>query len=261
MDDSWNSGDPYEYFMGRWSTIMAPVFLKWLNFPSDKNWLDIGCGTGALSQAIEQFCSPQSLTCVDPSEAFLEKSKKRISAKATFKIGSAENIPSTTDSFELIASGLALNFFPDLDKALHEMKRVSQPKGVIAAYVWDYAGRMEFLRYFWDSAYQIDPESEHLDEGKRFSICNEINLAASFKNAGLVNIETTKLDIETVFMNFDDFWNPFLGGQGPAPSYLASLNKQKQQTLKNIIHQKLPFESDGSIKLLGRAIAVKGRCK
>ena len=84
MNDSWNSGDPYEYFMGRWSSLMAPVFLNWLNHSPDKKWIDLGCGTGALSQAIEQYCSPQSLTCVDPSEAFLEKSKKRISANATF---------------------------------------------------------------------------------------------------------------------------------------------------------------------------------
>ena len=261
MNDSWNSGDPYEYFMGRWSTLMAPVFLNWLNHSPDKKWLDIGCGTGALSEAIEQYCSPQSISCVDPSEAFVEKVKERVTSKGIFKVGTAENIPIENDSIDLIVSGLALNFFPNLDSALNEMKRVSKSNGIIAAYVWDYAGRMDFLRYFWDEAYQIDPESEHLDEGKRFSICNEISLATSFKNAGLVDIATTKLDIDTVFMNFDDFWNPFLGGQGPAPSYLTTLSEDKKIALQNNIHKKLSVASDGSIKLTGRALAVQGRCK
>src|SRR5210317_1359963 len=130
MNDSWNSSDPYEYFMGRWSTLMAPEFLKWLNAPSNKKWLDLGCGTGALSKAIENRCNPQSLACVDPSYAFLEKARNRISTNSTFSKGDAESIPFENDSFEFIVSGLALNFFPNFDKALHEMKRVSKSNGV-----------------------------------------------------------------------------------------------------------------------------------
>lgn len=239
---------------------MAPVFLKWLNAPTDKKWLDIGCGTGALSKVIEESYSPQSLACVDPTSAFLEKAKSRISANNKFRIGGAENIPFESDNFDVIVSGLAMNFFPDLDKALREMKRVSKSNGVIAAYVWDYAGRMDFLRVFWDAAYQVDKASENLDEGNRFTICNRKKLATSFENAGLNDIKTTELDINTVFVNFDDFWNPFLGGQGPAPSFLATLPDIKKNALKNLIRKKLPVESNGSIKLIGRAIAIRGKC-
>jgi len=261
INDKWNDGDPYEYFMGRWSTLMAPVFLKWLNLPSDKNWLDIGCGTGALSEAIEQNSKPRNLSCVDPSESFIEKIKNRISIKGDFRVGNVENLPFDNESFEIIVSGLALNFFPNFESALSEMKRVSKPNGVIAAYVWDYSGRMDFLRYFWEAAFQIDSKSHDLDEGIRFPICNSNKLIEAFQKSELIEIESSVLDIDTVFKNFEDYWNPFLGGQGPAPGYLASLSNELQDDLKNKIHERIDFESDGSIKLLGRAIAIKGMLK
>lgn len=261
IDEKWNAGDPYEYFMGRWSSLMAPEFLKWLNVSSNKNWLDVGCGTGALSEAIEQNCKPKNLACIDLSENFIEKVKKRISIASDFRVGSVENLPFENESFDIIVSGLALNFFQNLEKALTELKRVSKQNGIIAAYVWDYSDRMDFLRYFWDAAYQIDPKSRELDEGLRFPICTSENLIKAFENANLKDVECSKLDVNTNFKNFDDYWNPFLGGQGPAPSYLASLNRELQKTLKNNLKEKLKFESNGSINLLGRAIAIRGKLK
>jgi hypothetical protein len=128
----------------------------------------------------------------------------------------------------------------------------------MAAYVWDYAGRMDFLRLFWDSASEVNPDSKNYDEGVRFPICNVDNLRNTFLQAGLTNIEATYLDVYTIFKNFEDYWNPFLGAQGPAPTYLASLADDLQTEIKNILIKKLPIESDGSIKLLARAIAVRG---
>lgn len=261
IHDEWNDGDPYEYFMGRWSSIIALVFLKWLNIPTNKNWLDVGCGTGALSKAIEQNFQPKSLFCIDPSESFIEKVKQRISINGEFRVCNVENMPFQNESFEIIVSGLALNFFPNLERALSEMKRVSKPNGVIAAYVWDYSDRMDFLRIFWDTANQIDPKSRELDEGLRFPICTSENLIEAFEKARLKEVESVKLDINTVFKNFDDYWNPFLGGQGPAPSYLASLNNELQNKLKNKIKERLQIEAEGSIKLLARALAIRGKCK
>ena len=156
-------------------------------------------------------------------------------------------------------SGLTLNFIPNLESALTEMTRISKPGGIIAAYVWDYSGKMELLRYFWDAAILIDPNTSNLDEGARFPICNPDNLKNAFQRAGLYEVEVTKLDITTLFKDFDDYWKPFLGGQGPAPSYLASLSENHQMELRKIIFNKLPVEPDGSIKLLGRAIAIKGK--
>lgn len=256
--DTWNCGDPYEYFMGRWSKLMAPVFLEWLNFPYNMSWLDIGCGTGALSEAIYDKYKPSNLCCIDPSAGFLEKAKARLSDGANFTVGSASNIPETNNTFDIVVSGLALNFFPDLTTAFSEMKRVLKTDGTIAAYVWDYADRMDFLRLFWDAACEIDPHTCALDEGIRFPICNTENLRAAFHEAGLLDIETSYLTINTVFRNFEDYWNPFLGGQGPAPSYLVSLSEDLKNKLKSSILKKLRVESDGSIILLARAIAVRG---
>jgi SAM-dependent methyltransferase len=259
INDEWNDGDPYEYFMGRWSSLMSIEFLKWLNMPSNLNWLDIGCGTGALSEAIEQNYLPYKISGIDPSQGFIEKIKQRISSNCEFRVGNVEKLPFENESFEVIVSGLALNFFPNLERALSELKRVSKSNGVIAAFVWDYSGRMDFLRSFWDAAYQIDPKSRELDEGLRFPICNSDNLINVFENANLKEVKCVKLDIDTVFKDFDDYWNPFLGLQGPAPSYLASLSHVLQEDLKNNIKERLQFESDGSIRLLGRSIAIRGK--
>lgn len=256
--DTWSNGDPYEYFMGRWSRLMAPVFLQWLNPPYGLCWLDIGCGTGALSEVISNTCKPASISCIDPSPAFLENVKQRLSNKADFTIGSASAIPKPDNTFDVIVSGLALNFFPDLPAAFSEMKRVRKKDGMIAAYVWDYAGRMDLLRIFWDAAREVDPQAYKFDEGLRFPVCNAGKLKESFQQAGLTGIQTASLDIITVFKDFDDYWNPFLGGQGPAPGYLASLKKDQQQELKNNIRKKLSPAENGSIKLTARAIAVKG---
>ncbi|MBD0278959.1 MAG: methyltransferase domain-containing protein [Flavisolibacter sp.] len=259
IDDTWNSSDPYEYFMGRWSTLIAPEFLDWLNAPHHLAWLDVGCGTGALSEAIYRKCQPATLCCMDPSAGFLEKAKERLSGAADFIIGDASHIQKVNHSFDIVVSGLALNFFPDLTPAFSEMKRVLREKGTIAAYVWDYADRMEFLRLFWDAACALDPDARNLDEGVRFPICHPNNLSNAFEEAGLKYVATTYLQINTIFRNFDDYWNPFLGGQGPAPGYLASLPEQLQQELKAKVQKKLPFEKDGSIRLLARAIAVQGK--
>ncbi|WP_163717240.1 class I SAM-dependent methyltransferase [Mangrovibacterium lignilyticum] len=261
IDDKWNNGDPYDYFMGRWSTLMAPKFVSWLNAPANSSWIDIGCGTGALSQAIEQHGTPQRIAGVDPSASFIAQVSKRLATGAEFRLGTADHLPFGNESFEIAVSGLALNFFPNLDQALAEIKRVLKPHGLVGAYVWDYAGRMDFLRYFWDAAFEVDPTSEKLDEGIRFPLCHSVRLTEAFQQAGLVEIESTVLDIDTVFTDFDDYWNPFLGGQGPAPGYLSSLSPELQAKLKNTLSEKLPTQADGSIKLLGRALAIKGKCR
>ncbi|MCU7550706.1 class I SAM-dependent methyltransferase [Chitinophagaceae bacterium LB-8] len=247
--------------MGRWSTLMADVFLQWLNFPYHKSWLDLGCGTGALSEAISNSCKPDRLSCVDTSSEFLSKAKEKNLPKTDFYIGSSSNIPISDNTFDIVVSGLALNFFPDIISAFSEMKRVVKPGGTIAAYVWDYSGKMEFLRLFWDTVREIDTEGYKFDEGVRFPICNTEQLHQIFEEADLIDVESSYLDIATVFKNFDDFWNPFLGGQGPAPSYLALLSPETQEQLKSAIQKKMPIEFDGLIKLKARAIAIQGQLK
>lgn len=258
VNDNWNSGDPYEYFMGRWSKQLAPLFLDWLNAQPDESWLDLGCGTGALSEAIHLLQRPSWLTCLDASPAFIDQVAKKAWPDTDYLVGIAQQIPVQDQSYDLVVSALAFNFFDDLAAALEEMKRVLKPEGTIAAYVWDYAGEMEFLRIFWHTVVELDPAAAPLDEGNRFPICNPTRLEEAFHAVALHQIQSGYLVMTTRFMHFDDYWNPFLGGQGPAPSYLGSLSPVQQTRLREAIREKLPVESDGSIQLIARAIAIRG---
>ena len=258
--DPWESGDPYELFMGRWSRLIAAEFIHWLSIPSDQSWIDIGCGTGSLSKTILTLASPAHILALDPSIRFIETARRAIDdPRVNFEVGIASRLPASTNTFDAIVSGLVLNFIPDPIQAVNEMRRVDRRDGVVAAYVWDYAQGMEMLRYFWDAAIALDPSIRELDEGLRFPICQPERLKRLFVKAGLREIKVQAIEVMTVFRDFDDYWLPFLGGQGPAPGYVASLNSKRRVALKNALRERLPISDDGSIELQARAWAVKGR--
>lgn len=258
MKDSWKSGDPYEYFMGRWSTLAAQGFLDWLSPLQNLKWLDVGCGLGALSEAVLKRYNPQNITAIDQSDAFIHTAQKRLGDKVICKIGNALDLPIENRSIDFTISGLVLNFIPDVSKAIKEMKRVTAEGGMVAIYVWDYAGKMDFLQIFWEAAEELNTDSSKFNEAKRFADCNFEVLNKYFTEAGFEQVDTTPIDINTHFANFNDYWDPFLGGQGPAPTYLMSLLESERENLKNLIYQKLPIQNDGSIPLAARVLAVKG---
>jgi SAM-dependent methyltransferase len=256
--DSWNQGDPYERYVGRWSRLVADGFLRWLDLPPSLRWLDVGCGTGALTAAIQDTCRPARLVGVDPSEGFLAKARTRLGDAVTLHVASALDLPLPDAGFDVVVSGLALNFVPDPARGLREMWRTVAAGGTLAAYVWDYAGRMELMRHFWDAAVGLDGAARELDEGVRFPVCRPEALQLLFAGAGLASTEVTPIDISTRFADFDDYWAPFLGGQGPAPAYAMSLDEISRNRLRDRIRQRLPVASDGSISLVARAWAVRG---
>ena len=256
--DTWEQGGTYELYVGRWSRAVAQRFLSWLGIPPGRQWLDVGCGTGALCAAILEHSSPASLAGLEPSEGFLGAARANLGSRAELYRGSAEQIPLPSGFVDVVVSGLVLNFVPDPDAALTEMTRVVRAGGTIAAYVWDYAGRMELMRLFWDAAVALDPEAASLDEGIRFPLCRPEALAALFAGAGLRRVETAAIDIATRFANFEDYWHPFLGGQGPAPAYAMSLDEPARARLRERIRSQLRAQADGSIALAARAWAVKG---
>jgi SAM-dependent methyltransferase len=197
------------------------------------------------------------MTGVEPSEGFLKTAKENLAGRAVLHQGSATSIPLRDASVDVVVSGLVLNFVPDQRAALHEMARVTSEGGTIAAYVWDYSGKMEFMRHFWDVAGKLDPGAAKMDEGNRFPLCRPEALEKLFASAGLDEIEVRAIDIPTLFANFDDYWQPFLGGQGPAPAYAMSLDETARARLRDRIRARLPTEANGSISLTARAWAAR----
>ena len=258
--DTWAAGKLYEPYVGRWSRLVARDFLAWLGMPSKLDWLDVGCGTGALTEVILREANPLSVKGVDPSAGFVEHAKAHIAdSRATFEVADAQSLQVGTGRFDVAVAGLVLNFVPKPALAVSEMARAVRQRSTVAAYVWDYAGKMELMRYFWDAAVELDAAALPLDEGRRFPLCQPEPLATLFTLGGLREVQVRPIDVPTRFRDFDDYWTPFLGGQGPAPGYAMSLSEERRGALRERIRGKLPIGSDGSIQLIARAWAVRGR--
>ena len=259
VKDTWSSGAAYEPYVGRWSRLVAREFLAWLAIPSGRRWLDVGCGTGALVQTILRVAEPSDVTGVDRSEGYIAYARAAVpDAHVRFLAGDAQALPVESDDYDVVVSGLVLNFVPDPAQAVAEMTRASRPAGTVAAYVWDYADQMQFRRYFWDAASALDPQARALDEGPRFPVCRPEGLERIFSAANLRDVVIRAIDIPTVFRSFDDYWTPFLGGQGAAPSYAMSLDEERRMALRDRIRAALPSAPDGSIPLMARAWAARG---
>lgn len=256
--DAWQAGESYDAYMGRWSRRIAPQFLDRLDAAKGLDWLDVGCGTGALSEAILAGCGPSCLTAVDSSSGFISRAREMVAdPRVTFLVGDAQALPVGSAAFDLVVSGLMLNFVPDMPKALGEMKRAARPNGRVCFYVWDYpGGGLEFVRAFWTVAAALDPDAADLTEARRFANCEPSALTEMTSAAGLVSIACEAIEAPTVFRDFDDYWRPFTLGGGPAPGYCASLAPDKRERLRENLRESLPVLADGSIALKVRAWAV-----
>jgi SAM-dependent methyltransferase len=252
--DTWAAGAAYEQFIGRWSRPVAAEFVRWLAVPAGRRWLDVGCGTGALTEIVLAAADPDGVVAVDPSDGFVRYAAAQISdPRARIALGSGTELP--PGPFDVVVSGLVLNFVPDPAAALAAM-RAAAPGGLIAAYVWDYAEGMGLLREFWDAAVRLDPAAVELDEARRFPLCRPDALDALWHSAGLTHVALRAIEVPTVFGRFEDFWSPFLGGTGPAPTYVAGLTPARRTALRETLRSRL---GDGVIKMRARAWAVRGQ--
>jgi len=260
----WASGARYESYVGRWSKLVCKQFLAWLNAPLHAKWLDVGCGTGILTQTILDTAYPQKVLAIDSSEAYIDFARKQVKdPRVSFRLGDAQALPVESDSsYDAAISGLVLNFVPKPTQVLNEMVRAVRIGGLVAAYVWDYADQMQLIRYFWNAAVELDKTVLALDEGRCFPLCQPEALRELFQSSNsnnhLGNVDIRAIDIPTVFRNFDDYWSPFLSGQGPAPNYTMSLVEERRNALREYLRLTLPIASDGSIHLIARAWAVRG---
>lgn len=245
--------------MGRWSRLLAAEVVAWLEPVSGLRWLDVGCGTGALSEAVLAGTAPVSVVGVDPSAAYVAAAAARVdNGRVSFRVGEATTLPLSDSCVDQVVCGLVLNFVPDAVVAVREMRRVLVAGGRATAYVWDYSSGMQMLRYFWDAVVSEDPAAASLDEGTRFPICQPDRLQRCFADAGLDDLDARPVAVPTIFRDFDDYWAPFLGGQGPAPGYCAALAQESRDRLRARLQVTLPQEPDGTIKLSARAWAVSG---
>jgi trans-aconitate methyltransferase len=259
-DDPWTSGQAYERYVGRWSRPVAREFIHWLEQPAGLRWFDAGCGTAALTQTILENARPSAVHGVDRSSAFVTLARSRVQdPSAAFIVADATRLPARNAAYQAVVSGLVLNFLPDPVAAIREWLRVLVHDGVLAVYVWDYDRGMQMMRIFWDAAVALDPDAATVDESARFSLCNPTALTNLLVEAGGTAVGTRSIEVETRFSDFDDYWQPFLAGTGPAPAYVASLDEPGRSALRERIRAALPFAADGSIPLRARAWAARAQ--
>ena len=257
--DRWSGGDAYERWVGRWSRLVARNFVDWLAVAPGRRWLDVGCGTGALSATVLGRADPATIVGIDPSADFLAHARDRVpDPRASFAVGNAQALPLEDGSADVVVAGLVLNFVPDPAAGLAEMVRVVSPGGVVAAYVWDYAEGMQLMRHFFDAAIALDPAAVAEDEAVRFPICRPEPLRQAFEAAGLASVEVRGIEVATVFASFDEYWTPFLSGVGAAPAFAMRMDEGHRNAIRDRLRATLPAEPDGSIHLTARAWAARG---
>ena len=256
----WGNSEAYEAYMGRWSRPVAGVALAWLGLPPGLSWLDVGCGTGAVTEVILDAADPREILGVDPSADFLATAAGQIAdPRVHFAVGDARALPVPDEAYDAVVAGLVLHFVPDPPPAVSEMVRAVRRGGTVAAYVWDFAGERQFTRYFWQVATALDPAAADYDPGRVCSLCHPEPLAALFAGADLQAVTVQAVAVPIVFRDFDDYWQPLLlGGSSPAQRYTASQGEGQQSALRERLHATLPIADDGSIPLLGRLWAVRG---
>jgi SAM-dependent methyltransferase len=254
--------EAYERFMGRWSRQIAPALVKFATVSPKHAVLDVGSGTGALTSAVLQAAPGARVTGIDPSGAYVQFANQRLgTAQVRFLVGDAQKMEFPDRSFDRTLSLFVMNLIPDHTKALAEMKRVTRPGGVIAAAVWDYGEGMEMLRLFWDEVVALNPAADARDE-RHMPLCRSGQLAALWRAGGLEQVQEQPLTIPQPFASFDDYWSPFLGGQGPAGAYVRSLSETDRQALATRLRSRLAGgRNDQAFTLNARAWAVKGVVK
>jgi SAM-dependent methyltransferase len=249
----------YEAYMGRWSRLLVPAYMAFVGVKDGQRVLDVGTGTGAVASTLEAKLGSSEIVGVDPSAGFIGYAKKNArSSRASFEVGDAQALRFGDASFDQALALLVMNFIPDHDKAIGEMRRVTRPGGIVSACVWDYGAGMESLRFFWDEVVALDPAAAAKDE-RNMKLSREGQLGEAWRKAGLTDVREKALGIEQAFKSFDDYWGPFLKGTGPGGAYVASLDEERRRQLETRLRKRLlGNRTDGAFTLKARVWCVRG---
>ncbi len=256
----WRGADAYQAYMGRWSRPMAQAFIAWFAVANADRWLDVGCGTGALTAAVLDAANPIAVIGIDPSSEFLDAAQTLVSdPRVQFVAGDACALPVATGSYDAAVAGLVLNHVPNPAPAVIEMVRAARSGGAVGAYVWDYSGEMQLVRYFWEAVAATDAEAATHDPRAHYHICQPKPLADLFRAAGLRDVEVDAIDLPMRFRDFDDYWRPHtMTGPAAVQRYVSALDDERKTALREQLRIMLPIATDGTIDLIGRAWAVRG---
>lgn len=247
----------YERFMGRWSRLLAPGYIEFAGVKDGDRVLDVGTGTGSLAVAIEARMPKSEITGIDPSPAFIAFAQKN-AKRARYEVGDAQAMKLGDALFDSTVSLLVMNFIPDHNKAIAEMRRVTRPGGRVSACVWDYNAGMEMLRVFWDEVVALDPAAEPRDE-RHMKLSREGQLGDLWRKAGLVNVKEGAVVIDQAYASFADYWGPFTSGAGPGGAYVVALPDDRRRQLEARIRKRLlDARQDGPFTLKAKAWCVVG---
>jgi SAM-dependent methyltransferase len=244
--------DAYDRFMGRYSRRLAASFADLAAVGAGQRALDVGCGPGALTAELVRRLGPGRVAAVDPSPPFVEAARER-NPGVDVRLGAAEELPFDDGTFDVALAQLVVHFMADPVAGLREMARVTRPGSVVAACVWDHAGGQGPLSAFWSAVHEADPDAP--DESG-LAGAREGHLAELFGRAGIGDIEQTLLDVDVEHPSFEEWWEPFTLGVGPAGAYAAGLAPEEQDRLRERCRALLP---PAPFTLTARAWAVRGR--
>ncbi|HEV2908505.1 MAG TPA: methyltransferase domain-containing protein [Candidatus Eremiobacteraceae bacterium] len=256
LSSTFSVPEAYERYIGRWSARLAPGFLSFAGARDGERLLDVGCGTGSLSLALAAAAPSAEIEGIDPSSPFVEYARSRPNAgRIKFSVGDAQALPYPDNAFDRSLAMLVFNFIPDPAKGLSEMRRVTRSGGVVATAVWDHFGGMKMLRTFWSVVDEIDPTAD----GENQPTFAKDSMYEMFVHGGLQDVRAEELWISTDFASFDDYWSPFLGGQGPGGRYVASLTPERREVLRQALRERvLGSKPDEAFSFGARAWAVRG---
>ena len=226
----------YDRFIGRYAPSLARAFVAAVGLDNVSSALDVGCGPGALTTELAGRLGPSAVTAVDPSSVFVEACRER-NPDVRVLPGTAEALPLDDDSFDLALAQLVLHFVSDPEAAAAELRRVVSSGGTVAACVWDFGPGMAILRAYWDAATAVDPAAPNEFRERRFGRDGEI--AALFIAAGMTDVRSGSIDASATYADFDEAWDGFLGGAGPAGAHCMSLDGEQRARVRELVREGL----------------------